>query len=182
MSSRPSARRELRLRTADMHDRVDSVFSGTDLGTRDGYAAFLLAQAAAYLPVEAALTSAGAGRFLADWNHRQRSALLLHDLQQMDVPPPVSPPHVVTPTQAAVMGGVYVLEGSRLGGALLRRSVAPGFPAAFLSAGDPASWRRLIQIIDDRLVTTDEIAEAVDAARDVFSTFERSGRQFLKAN
>lgn len=170
------------MRTADMHDRVDGVFSSTDLGTRDGYAAFLLAQAAAYLPVEAALTSAGASTFLADWNHRQRAALLLHDLQQMDVSPPVSSLHVVAPTQAAVMGGIYVLEGSRLGGALLRRSVAPGFPASFLSAGDPASWRRLIQIIDDRLITADQIAEAVVAARDVFQAFERSGRQFLKAN
>lgn len=182
MSARPSARRELRLRTADMHDRVDSLFSRSDLSTRDGYAGFLLAQARAHLSVEDALDAAGAVNFVADWNQRRRSALLLDDLERLDLTPPARLHHEVARTQAAVIGGIYVLEGSRLGGALLKRSVAPGLPISFLSASDPAGWRRLIEIIDARLSTEDEISAAVDAARAVFETFEASAQHSLEVN
>lgn len=182
MSARPSARRELRLRTADMHDRVDSLFSGADLSTRDGYARFLIAQARAHLSVEDALDAAGAATFVDDWNQRRRSALLLDDLERLGLSPPAKLHHEVARTMAAVIGGIYVLEGSRLGGALLKRSVAPGLPVSFLSASDPVAWRRLIQIIDARLSTEDEIAEAVDAARAVFMAFEASAQQSLEVN
>lgn len=38
-----------------------------DLGTSQGYRDFLAAQAAAYLPVEAALEKVDASRLIADW-------------------------------------------------------------------------------------------------------------------
>lgn len=165
-----------------MHDRVDAIFSHVDLGTTDGYGRFLAAQAAAHLAVEDALTEAGADRVVPDWNSRKRSALLLDDLDKMGVTPPPRPQHDAGTTTAAIIGGIYVLEGSRLGGSVLKNSIAPDFPARFLSASDPAAWRRLIEIIDARLTTADEIAEAVDAARAVFTTFEQSGRKFLRVN
>jgi heme oxygenase len=165
-----------------MHDRVDSLFSRADLSTREGYAEFLTAQARAHLSVENALDAAGAADFVSDWNSRRRSALLLGDLEQLGLTPPALLHHEIARGEAAVIGGIYVLEGSRLGGALLRRSVAPGLPAAFLSASDPAAWRRLIEIIDDRLRNEDEIAAATRAARDVFATFEASAQHSLEVN
>lgn len=182
MSARTSARRELRLRTADMHDRVDALFTQADLSTRDGYAGFLIAQARAHLSVEDALDAAGAATFVTDWNQRRRSALLLDDLEQLGLAPPARIHHEVARTKAAVIGGLYVLEGSRLGGGLLKRSVAPGLPVSFLSASNPAAWRRLIEIIDARLCNEDEIAEAVDAARAVFTAFEASAQHSLEVN
>lgn len=182
MRARFSARRELRLRTADLHERVDAVFGCAHLSTRDGYAGFLTAQARAHLAVEHALDAAAAPAFVPDWNTRRRSALLLDDIKRLGAPPPARMHHAIARTQAAVMGGIYVLEGSRLGGALLRRSVAPGLPASFLSACDPAAWRRLIELIDARLVTPEEIGEATNAARAVFETFERSGQHIPEVN
>lgn len=177
-----SARRELRLRTGDMHDRVDTLFTQADLSTRDGYARFLTAQARAHLSVEDALDAAGAATFVTDWNRRRRSALLLDDLEHLGMTPPALMRHEVARTKAAVIGGIYVLEGSRLGGSLLKRSVAPGLPISFLSAGDPDGWRRLIQIIDAELSTEDELDAAVDAARAVFAAFEASARHSLEVN
>lgn len=182
MSASTSARRELRLRTADMHDRVDALFTQADLSTRDGYASFLTAQARAHLSIEDALDAADAATFVEDWNKRRRSALLLDDLEQMGLMPPAKLNIAVTGTKAAVIGTIYVLEGSRLGGGLLKRSVAPGLPVSFLSASDPTGWRRLIEIIDARLTTEDEIDEAVDAARAVFAAFEASAQYSLEVN
>ena len=51
-------RAALRAATADCHKRVDTAFSRFDLATEDGYRRFLLAQAQAFLPIEAALDEA----------------------------------------------------------------------------------------------------------------------------
>lgn len=179
MSDRHGARRHLRAGTADLHDRVDAVFSAADLSSRDGYARFLVAQAAAHLSVEAALTRADAGRHVGDWPERQRGDLLRRDLAELGVAAPEPVDHAVPGSAAAVIGGVYVLEGSRLGGTMLERAVAPGLPRAFLSAADPARWRTLLQVIDEALQTPEDMAEATDAARAVFATFERSARTHL---
>ena len=45
----------------------------------------------------------------------------------------------------ALLGGLYVIEGSRLGGALLKRGLPAGTSARFLNApAEPGAWRRLI--------------------------------------
>ena len=62
------ARAFLRAQTADAHARVDAAFSRFDLASQEGYADFLAAQAAAFLPVEQALDEAGAEDLIADFD------------------------------------------------------------------------------------------------------------------
>lgn len=172
-----SARAYLRDLTRDAHDRVDAIFSKHDLRQADDYRAFLLAHAAAYLPVERALDDAGAGYLIAGWRDRRRSDLLRHDLAALDLPVPVA---VVPPSfddAAAIVGGAYVLEGSRLGGALLRRSVGPDLPASFLGAtSQKGTWSHFIADIERILYSRVRQERAGAAALNTFACFELAAR------
>lgn len=182
MSSTSSARAALRAATAAYHDRVDAVFSRADLADPDSYGRFLQAQAGAYLPVEAALERAGAAAVVPDWPMRRRAAALRADLAALGLAAPEDMPDITFGDAAAVLGGIYVLEGSRLGGALLARSVPDTFPKAFLASGDSAGWRRLLQIIEHTLISADVHTSAVESATRVFMLFESSGRRYLRAD
>jgi heme oxygenase len=181
MARQFNVRQALRTATGGSHERVDAAFSGFDLADRRSYGRFLTAQAAAHIAVEAALERDGVATVLLDWPARRRADLLREDLAALGLP---VPPAVAQPAfegAAAMLGAVYVLEGSRLGGALLRRSVPDDLPRAFLGAGDPAAWRRLLEILDERIREDEDVARATNAALRVFSLFEQSGKQFLKA-
>jgi heme oxygenase len=175
-----SARFALRCETADAHGRLDALFSRFDLSDRSGYAAFLQAQAGAFFAVETALNRAGAGELLRDWEQRRRSDALLGDLRALALShrPATSP---VFATEAAILGGVYVLEGSRLGGAVLRRTVPVSLPTAFLSHGEPSAWRRFVEVLDERLTSPADLSQAALAAIAVFQTFETSATRILGA-
>ena len=170
-----SARRGLRRATASHHEAVDRAFSRYDLTSRTGYIDFLTAQAAAFLPVEAAIDAADTG-LVDDWPRRRRSHLLRQDLAALDSPaPPVRPePALNLASPHAVLGAVYVLEGSRLGGSLLARQVPAGWPRQFVTAGDSALWRSLLTMLEKGLVTDDHRATAVTAARAVHEDLESS--------
>lgn len=171
-----SARATLRTATADAHRRVDDIFSRFPLGEAAGYRAFLRATAAAHLPVEAGLEAAGACRLVADWPERKRSHLIRRDLSELDARPVAEETPASFTSEAEMLGALYVLEGSRLGGALLRREVPQGLPVAFLGAPAPAgSWRRLSEFLDRRLVERQSLAEAIDAACQVFTCFAKAG-------
>lgn len=178
VTGKAGARHALRKGTAGDHDRVDAAFSRFELGHREGYAAFLRAQARAFMPIEAALDRSDAIAQLPDWSRRRRSDALVADLAELG--------HPVEPDAASageggstfatiedVLGAVYVLEGSRLGGQLLARSVPAGLPRRFLDAGDATLWRTLVAAIDKMLITKEQIATATVAARAVFARFEK---------
>lgn len=176
------ARAALRAGTAAEHVRVDALFGAFDLSDPDDYRRFLGAQAAAFLPIEAAIDAAGASPRLGDWRERRRSASLLHDLAALGlaVPAPVTPPRL--DGEAAALGAIYVLEGSRLGGALLRRAVPREFPQAFLNAPQPpGAWRKLLETLDDCLYETASVEAAVGAARRTFQCFEAGGQRVLES-
>lgn len=171
-----TARLTLREATAPDHHRVDQAFSAFDLSEATGYRAFLRAQAHALLPVEAALDAAGAERVVPDWPLRRRAGPLLADLTGMGAASDPPEPFPALASPAGMLGAIYVLEGSRLGGRVLARAVDPGFPRAFLEGGDPGRWRTLIEILDKTLISDDEIAAAVGAAGSVFARFEAGAR------
>jgi heme oxygenase (biliverdin-IX-beta and delta-forming) len=177
-----SARTALRAETRDAHERVDALFGRFDLGTRDGYAAFLATQASAFLPVEAALDAAGAAVFVPDWPERRRGAALRADLADLSVTAPelsLPPPHF--PGKAPVLGALYVIEGSRLGGALLKRALPAAFPRRFLDARQAAgSWRRLLELIERDLFRPEARSAAIAAACAVFERFARAAETRLE--
>ncbi|WP_037502581.1 biliverdin-producing heme oxygenase [Sphingomonas jaspsi] len=172
-----SARAYLRALTRDAHDRVDALFTDHDLSNPDHYRRFLTVQAAAYLPIEAALDAAGVHRLIDDWAERRRGDLLRADLANlgMDVPEPVLPPRLAD--DAAIAGAAYVLEGSRLGGALLKRQLLPDVPQQFLNA--PAAhgaWAQFVAAVERILYSDVRQESAGKAAIATFACFEEAAR------
>lgn len=170
----------LRTATAPAHQRVDAAFGGFDLATRDGYTAFLRAQAEAFLPVEAAIdrTIALAAGLIDDWPQRRRGDALRADLADLGHQPAAIAAVPDIASRDALLGAIYVLEGSRLGGTMLARRVPPGLPRRFLAATDPDHWRQLIQILNRALVTQEQQDAAIAAACDVFARFEEGAQRF----
>lgn len=176
-----TARAALRAATAADHERVDRLFSSLDLAREADYRLFLTAQAAAHLPVEEAIEAAGACALLADWPERRRAHLLKADLADLgaEVPPPQAPPAL--PDAASIFGAIYVLEGSRLGGALLKRGLSRDLPKRFLDAQQaPGAWRKLLAKLDEFLYAPEQLGAASETARQVFMRFEAAGRQYLE--
>ena len=173
----------LRGGTAAEHERVDAAFSRFDLTNEGGYRAFLLAQAIAFLPTEAALDAAGAGSLIPDWPARRRGDLLKSDLAVFSITPPEPfHPQGLFPDKASMLGAIYVLEGSRLGGALLKRDVPESFSKRFLDARqDAGSWRKLQKSLDEFLTRPEQVEAATLAARQVFMRFEEGARRCLEA-
>ncbi len=166
------ARAALRSATADAHARVDAAFGSLDLASADGYRRFLAAQGAAFLPAEAALERHGVATVIPDWAERRRGDQLRADLGALGLTVPALPaPRFATP--AALCGAAYVLEGSRLGGAMLVRGVPAGFPTSFLAApATPGAWRALLDLLDTVVVDDTTRDEAIAAALAVFTLFE----------
>jgi heme oxygenase (biliverdin-IX-beta and delta-forming) len=166
-----SAHLLLRAATRAAHDRVDAAFSRWDLGKRADYVAFLTAQARAFLPIEQAVGEAAVAAGIADWPVRARARLLVDDLADLGCAVPPADP-IDLPTPAEALGAAYVLEGSRLGGAMLVKSVAPGLPTRFLSPpATPGHWRAFQALLDRRLVSADDCTRAVAGAQMAFDRF-----------
>lgn len=180
MTAAATARTVLRTATAADHERVDRAFGAFDLTDRADYAAFLQAQAYAFLPIEAAIDAAEPRDMLADWSERRRADQLRADLKQLGIITPATGKCVSYRNREDILGAIYVLEGSRLGGRMLARSVPADLPRSFIGASDSARWRILIEVLDKLLISGDQLKLAIDAARRAFALFEegalRQGR------
>lgn len=177
-----SARFYLKAATAVDHEELDALFSGFDLSERAGYAGFLTAQAGVFPAVETSLDRAGVHALVDDWPRRRRSQALLSDLGALGCPTPTAASTFLFSSPAEALGGLYVLEGSRLGGAMLVRQIADGLPKSFLSAGNPAAWRAFVELMDKRLSSPSDLEAAARAAQAVFAAFASSARTVLGAD
>lgn len=177
----PDARASLRQATATDHARLDALFGGFRLGEAEDYRAFLTAHAMALPAIEAALDAAGFADVLKDWPARMRGAAIAADLAALGAPLPAP---LVAPrldSRAAQWGAAYVVEGSRLGGALLSRSVPAGLPISYLgSPQPPGSWRNFLEELDQALALPQDIARATESARATFGLFEQAGLRVRK--
>jgi heme oxygenase len=167
-------RQALRAGTRDAHARIDSALPSLAFADPLLYVAFLRWHAAIVPPLEDALQEAGIARLVPDWAERRRTPVLMADLRALGTacPPPLA---LEVPRQdAALIGTAYVLEGSRLGGTALARTVpAPMRPAAtaYLEHGAGSRlWPRFVEIID-ALPGIDTLA-ATAAANHTFALFE----------
>lgn len=172
--------RALRDGTRGAHDAVDAVFGGFDLTDRASYAAFLSAHAAVLLPLETILDEGGIGTLIDDWPARRRASVMAADLAALSRPLP-SPARVAPLTSdAARLGALYVLEGSRLGGRMLARDVPADFPRSYLDPDQPTGlWSKLLVDLEELLYTPFRVTEAIGSAREAFASFEASGRAWL---
>jgi heme oxygenase len=161
---------QLRDATRADHDAVDAAYAGMGIGDALGYARFLTAHARILPAMEQAADPA---TLLPGWT--TRAPLLRDDLAELglDMPEPL-PVHVLA-DRAARWGAIYVMEGSRLGGAMLARGVPAGLPSRYLSAvHGPGGWRDIRQAIDTAMGDTDWQTRAIAAARATFAAWHKA--------
>lgn len=171
------ARAFLRRATGEAHDRVDALFSGLNLADPADYRTFLEAQAEAHLAVEAGLDHAGAEAIMPDWPRRRRGEALRGDLEELGAKTPEAD-SLHFDGEAEVLGGIYVLEGSRLGGAVLKKQLPSGAPRHFLDGDqEPGAWRKLLEKLEEGLYDSARLEAAAGAAARVFARFEAAARR-----
>ena len=175
-----SPRFALREATSEAHERLDARLSTFDLTDTDDYGAFLLAQAGAFLPMEAALEAAGVSAVIDDWPDRRRSELLRADLAGLGLAEPKAVPAPALSSEADILGALYVLEGSRLGGAILIRKTRNGLPKSFLTPGNPADWRAFVKFLEQRLSSQTDLDQAALSAAATFEAFASSASAILE--
>lgn len=170
----------LRDATAAEHARLDARLGELDLCTVDGYRRFLEINAAALLPLERSLVRAGVRDVLPDWDHRARSEAIRRDLAGLgSSPSPLDSPELAD--RFAVLGTLYVLEGSRLGAAYLlkavRRCSDPVISGhtAFLGhgAGRPL-WPSFLAVLENHSDDLVDEAAIIVPARRAFAMFEQA--------
>ncbi len=175
-----AAHRRLREATGAAHARVDALFGRFDLARRDDYAGLLAAHAEALLPVEALLDQGGAEAITEDWPQRRRAGVIQVDLDALGISVDASETTEFVPTAAAMAGMLYVLEGSRLGGRFLARSVPDSWPRAYLGSSQPPHmWPELLEKLDALLSGPESLELAVTAANQTFGRFEAAGTKWL---
>ncbi|HCB75781.1 MAG TPA: heme oxygenase [Sphingomonas bacterium] len=173
--------RLLREATREPHERLDTLFGGFDLSTREGYTRFIGAQASAMIAVEAAIDAAGAGEVIDNWAERRRGPALRRDAAALGIAPaPLDAPTLSG--HAEIAGALYVVEGSRHGARFLRKQVPDALPTAFLDSEQaPGSWAKLLDRIDAILYQPEAEAAATRSALRVFDLFGQAGRLWMKA-
>jgi len=173
---KPLLRSILRDATAADHAQLDATLGALDLCTVAGYRRFLEINATALLPLERSLELAGVRAMLPDWDDRARTAAILTDLARLGGRPGrLDAPELTD--RSAMLGTLYVLEGSRLGAAYLLRTVRQcGDPlvsgnTAFLGHGAGRQfWPQYLAVLECQ---ADELAEddLVRSARSAFDLF-----------
>lgn len=172
-------RNALRAGTAEYHNVVDDLFGRFDLSDRQDYGAFLTGHARVLPAVEQALEDGGIAGLLPDWPERRRTEMLRSDLASLGLQIP--PALAFGPLQGddALWGAVYVLEGSKLGGAMLAKRVPAELPATYLSHQGPKGSMKTFM---DKLAETQASNEdqAIAAARSVFAAFRSAAELELE--
>ena len=173
-------RQRLRGATAEAHARLDSRFNAVDLASLSGYRQFLEANAAALLPLESALIDSGVSRIFNDWPARSRRHAILDDLADVDGEAlPLLVPELLD--FGAVLGTMYVLEGSRFGAKFLLKTVA-GSPdpqvagaTAYLRHGEGQRlWPSFLAALETHAAALDSDESAIRGARQAFELFDRA--------
>ena len=169
-----SARTALRTATADKHDMVDAAFGSFDLSDAGAYGRFLTAHARALPAFEAALEACDAIPAFAP-----RTEALRADLEALGLPMPDPLPVAPPENEAAAFGALYVIEGSRLGGAMLAKQVPDALPHAYLSAThQPGGWRAFGDLLDraEKAGGPGWIDRAIAAAEATFDLYAEAAK------
>jgi heme oxygenase len=162
-----SAVAALRTATRGDHDAVDAAFGDFALDTPEGYRDFLTAHAR-ILPLAERLIAPET--LVEGW--RGRSRALLADLAALNTEPPADLAFALPEGEAARWGALYVMEGSRLGGAVLARRIGEGLPAAYLGARHPqGAWRALLERLDRADAGPAWRDQAVRGAKALFAAY-----------
>lgn len=188
MGAATSLRHRLRLATRDAHERLHAHegFGAAARGriSHGDYRLLLARLLGFHRPFEAATAVAAAGLdFSIDLSRRRRALLAESDLSSLGMTPgdigglPVCPEIPVPASEAELLGALYVVEGSTLGGAQIAAALEPVAPEArlfYLGYGESngGMWRDFVLQLE-RLSGEPAAEEAaIMAAQETFDAFE----------
>lgn len=165
---RNSIRRLVREATRSDHQRIDQTMSNLDFASRVDYGKFLNIQYTALSAI------AGRSREQDQPDFLGFLLSLVDDLQTLDCP--VSPAAVSIRTAKAhslrQWGIAYVIRGSRLGGAILRKRVPATYPTAFLDFVPDLAWPDFLKQLDElRLTNSQAQSQIIRGAKQGFEAF-----------
>lgn len=176
----------LRTNTRQWHDRVDQAFTQFDLTTLSGYGTFLKVHCRAIERCESDLADWNVAERFPGWMGAMRMPALLADLDQLSLsrPPPLnSLPGAASPravSDAELVGMMYVLEGSRLGGRVLAKCVRQSSDArcrsatAYLNHDGGVSWQSFLGRLSALRFSNQQMNAALAAAIEIFGQFDRA--------
>lgn len=165
-----TVRGALRAATRDEHTAIDRTMSRFDLTKSDEYRNFLNIHRSALRHLE------------GDWREEDRADFLAmtqcldDDLTIPGSPMPTLPMLPRTPLNIGNrLGAAYVIRGSRLGSAILRRRVPSQFPAAYLNFVPTLSWVQFLQELEQSVahsqLSPSPSADVIDGALLAFKVF-----------
>lgn len=144
---------QLRERTAHAHGAVDNAVGAFD--SLEGYGRYLRAMYRFRTPIERDLERIAWPEALGNWRPRQVSAAIAADLADLGLAVPDVPGTPEEIAEDAVMGTLYVLEGSILGAQVLfRRAQALGLSETYgarhlkLQSGGIDEWRGFLALLE----------------------------------
>jgi heme oxygenase len=191
-------RGRLREACAESHRRLDALIGCLDLRILGDYRTFVEVNAAALLPLEAALVSAHVERLFPDWNRRSRSRAILADLARLGGIArrwPTSKELGINELGlnelglGGILGTVYVLEGSRLGATVLLRQASQSAhrevqeARAYLGHGAGSNlWQSFLTALEFHGSRLNDDRAAVRAARRAFDLFAAAASQVAPAS
>jgi heme oxygenase len=182
-------RARLRARLAPLHARLDRGIEASCLGEPLDLRRLLAIHHAALGAIVPALESAEAARLFPGWDGRSRLAALEADMAALraDAPHCLST-SVFFPTEQAVWGALYAVEGSRLGNQVLLRRLAKrgnnlGQHATRFLAHCPeeaVTWPHVVKQLEALDYCGDDFTAAVRGAEKVFIVYLIATEQCLR--
>ncbi len=163
----------LKAATADAHRRLDDLMSSHDLGHAASYEAFLSIHHGALSILVLHCGAHDRPEF------EDLLACLRADLGTMPATRSADVVRSKPPGPAESLGVAYVLRGSRLGAAFLRKRVGTGLPARYLNQPSSESWPAFLERLEAQTsaADNDDIEAIVSAARHAFDVFLAAARR-----
>jgi heme oxygenase len=155
----------LRAATRNDHALIDRMLLPFDLSKAEDYRMFLNIHFAALITVQ------------ADWrlqdseDFERMLRCVRADLKALGCKVPPTSRTRPSASPATGLGIAYVIRGSRLGAAVLRRGVVGELPTAYLDFVPALSWAQFLTELESLTDDPRGTHEAVCAARGIFNTF-----------
>ncbi len=179
----------LKTETSDAHDRVEALAASDRIMngslTPEEYQQLILRNYVLHAAYEPMLDEAIARNGMDELNYAERKKLsfLERDLQEMGlaIPEVDFAPSFAAATPEEVFGSMYVMEGSTLGGSVIRRRLVSlpefaGLPFHFYGCyGDRTGpmWNAFKTVVAERVQTADQEQATVNAAIKTFDDVAR---------
>jgi heme oxygenase len=158
--------RLLRDATRIDHALIDRMLLPFDLKRPEDYRAFLTVH------LEALLSLRGNWRPRDSEDFDRMILCLITDLEALGTPKGLMPMSACIPSSpSAGLGIAYVIRGSRLGAAVLRRGVAKGLSTSYLDFVPTLSWSEFLGQLEFAADDSNATNDAILTARSTFNVF-----------